>query len=333
MNQGIYTLANDVVYDQLVALLNSIQVNVGLDVPVCVIPYDERLEKVRTEVKNRQNVEILENQDIIARWEEFSTQMWKAHPSAMDLWRNRGIDGVYRLGMHRRFCVFDTESPFDQFIYFDGDVLVLNSLDYIFEQLNQNNFVVYDFQYKDPSHVYNIYSSKLPEIFPEERVRSEIFCAGCYASKKGIFSQQKRDWLVKQIQSGEGEILYSNAPDQSILNYMTMRLGISGYNFSLNLPPEQKTGNSVTSPHFEMKDHLLYDKGTRLTYLHYIGLPSNLFTRVCVGENIDFPYRDIFLYYRYLHEPEKCPQFTTKPKPYNPPPSLAKRVLRKLGFK
>ncbi|MEQ8973540.1 MAG: hypothetical protein RIE73_24505 [Coleofasciculus sp. C1-SOL-03] len=44
---GIYTLANDAVYHQLVALLNSIEVNVSPDIPVCVIPYDERLERVK----------------------------------------------------------------------------------------------------------------------------------------------------------------------------------------------------------------------------------------------------------------------------------------------
>ncbi|WP_375539518.1 hypothetical protein [Planktothrix sp. FACHB-1365] len=37
-SRGIYTLANDVVFDQLVALLNSIEVNISPDIPVCVIP-------------------------------------------------------------------------------------------------------------------------------------------------------------------------------------------------------------------------------------------------------------------------------------------------------
>ncbi len=53
---GIYTLANDVVYDQLVALLNSIEVNVGWDMPVCVIAYDDRLDKVRSEIEKRKNI-------------------------------------------------------------------------------------------------------------------------------------------------------------------------------------------------------------------------------------------------------------------------------------
>lgn len=333
MSDGIYTLANDVVFDQLVALLNSIEVNVGEDFPVCVIPYDDRLERVRLEIANRKNVRLLEDREIIKRWEEFSSEIWQTHPSILKVWQEKGIDGVYRLGMHRRFCGFDRQSPFDRFIYFDGDVLVLNSLDSIFKQLNNSDFVVYDFQYKDPSHVYNINSSKLLEIFPQERISSEIFCAGFFASKQGLFAENQKTKLLEYLESGESEILYPNAPDQSILNYLIMRSQVPVYNFSLNLPSEQKTGCAVTSPHFELKDNLLYDRDQQLTYLHYIGIPSSVFTRVCAGENIDFPYRDIFLHYRYLHEPEKQPKLIGKPKPYDPPPSLTTKVLKKLGLK
>mgnify|MGYP001793813474 CR=1 FL=1 len=233
--------------------------------------------------------------------------------------------------MHRRFCGFD--GIFDKFIYLDADILVLNSLDYIFEQLNQNDFVVYDFQHKDLSHVYNINSDKLRNIFSQSRLDSEIFCAGLYAANKGLFDVDIRNHLLSKLQAGEAEILYKNAPDQTILNYMVMRSGISSYNFAFNLPKEEITGCCVTSPHFEERNNLVYDRGKCLTYLHYIGLSSKLFSRICSGENIDFPYRETFLHYRYLHEPDKRPKFTTKPKAYNAPPSLTTKVLRKLGIK
>lgn len=333
MLQGIYTLANDVVYDQLVALLNSIEVNVSPDFPVCVIPYDDRLEQVRKEIQTRKNVELLDNPEILGRWEDFSTKIWEIHPFARKSWDSKGIQGVNRLGMHRRFCAFDPESPFDEFIYFDGDVLVLNSLDYIFEQLKQQDFVVYDFQYKDPSHVYNVNSSQLEKVFNPERISQEIFCAGFYASKKGLFPPEQRDWFLEQLKKGEADILYPNGPDQSILNYMVMKGGISAYNFALDLPPDQKTGCSVTSGHFEYQNNLLYDKGVPLTYLHYIGVPIYAFTKTCSGENLEFPYREIFLHYRYLYEPEKRPQFTGKAQPYNPPPSFTQKVLKKLKIK
>lgn len=330
MTDGIYILANDVVYDQLVALLNSIEANAGKNYPVCVVPYDDRLAKVRDEIKNRSNVEIFEDTAAIARWSDFSTQVWEAHPSAFKIWQSNGISGVYRLGMHRRFCGFD--GPFEKFIYLDADILVMNSLEYIFQQLNNQDFVVYDFQYKDLSHVYQVNSDKLLNIFPQSRLDYEIFCAGFYGGKKGIFDEERRNYLLSQLQQGEAEILYMNAPDQTILNYMVMRSGISSYNFAHHISESERTGCCVTSPHFEERNHILYDKGNRLTYLHYIGLSSNLFTSVCVGENIDFPYRELFLHYRYLHEQDLRPKFKSKPKAYNAPPSLATRVLKKLGL-
>ncbi len=333
MTDGIYTLANDVVYDQLVALLNSIEANVGSALPVYVIAYDDQLDKVRAEIEKRQNVHLFNESEVFARWEEFSAQVWSAHPTAMQTWREWGIpSGVHRLGMNRRYCAFDPESPLERFIYFDADVLVLDSLKIIFDSLDQNDFVVYDFQYKDPSHIYNLKSPKLFEIFDEARIRSEIFCAGMYAAKRGLLGPEQRDFLVSKLNEGEADVLYTSAPNQSVLNYLVMRSNTPVYNLALQLPKDQSVGCSVTSPHFENQANVLYDRGNRLSYLHYIGLSSKLFRRVCAGENVGFPYRDLFLHYRYLHEPEQRPKFTTKPKPYNQPPNLATRALKKLGL-
>lgn len=56
MSQGIYIFANDFVYHQVVALLNSIEVNAGEAFPVCIIPYDHKLDKIKQEVAARENV-------------------------------------------------------------------------------------------------------------------------------------------------------------------------------------------------------------------------------------------------------------------------------------
>ena len=53
---GIYTLANDAIYDQLVALLNSIELNIGTSIPICIIPFDHRLQRIKDEVSQRSNV-------------------------------------------------------------------------------------------------------------------------------------------------------------------------------------------------------------------------------------------------------------------------------------
>ncbi|MGL5064576.1 MAG: Npun_R2821/Npun_R2822 family protein [Microcoleus sp.] len=318
---GICTLANDTVCDQLIALLNSIEVILGSNIPVCIYPFDNQIQRIKTEIANRPNVFIYEDNASIQQWDEF---MQAAAPERL----NRKKFRLY--GAHRRFCAFD--GPFAKFIYMDADTLVMNSLDLIFQQLDSSDFVVYDFQFRDPTKVYNIQSPKLFEVFDRDRINSEIFCSGFYGSKQGLFDRTTREWLLTQLQSGDAEILYAGAGEQPLLNYMVMKTHINSYNFAYSLPEDEKTGCSVTSQHFETQDNILYDKGNRLTYLHYIGVPPDLIRRVCTGENIEFPYRDLFLHYRFLREPEKRPIFNAPPKSYAEVvrSNLLQRILRKL---
>ena len=317
---GICTLGNDRVYDQIVALLNSIEVVLGPETPVCIYPFDEHTQMIGAEISKRPNVFLYDDTESIQRWDEF---MQRVRPDKMD--RSKRLYGA-----HRRFCAFD--GPFDKFIYMDADTLVMKSLDFVFDKLDEYNCVVYDFQYVQPEYVYNIKSTKLLEVFNKEKINKEIFCSGFYGSKRGVFSQEQRDWLISQLQAGESEIFKTGGHDQPVINYMFMRSGIPIYNFAHHCPESEVTGCTVTSKQFEEKDNILYDKGKRLTYIHYIGISPRVPAAVCAGENIDFPYRDIFLHYRYLHEQEKRPVFTGVPVPYNykPRPSLMKRVLNKL---
>ena len=328
---GICTLANDRIYDQLVALLNSIEVNGGKALPVCVYPYDENIERIKAEIAQRPNVQLFDNQEIIERWDNFAKSAWEPHPTAKERWLKSASKGYYRFGTHRRYCAFD--GPFERFIYMDGDTLLMSPLDRVFAQLDNYDCVVYDFQHKDITHVYEVTSPKLLEIFPQERLNQEIFCSGFYGSKKGLFDGERRNWLLEQLRAGEAEIVYPMAVDQPLLNYMMMRSNFSIYNLALQLPKEESTGCCITSPHFQTLDNILYDQGNRLTYIHYIGLPPSLFTRLCSGENLDFPYRDIFLHYRYLYEPSQRPIFSDSPNPYQPPtPTFWQKVTRKIGL-
>lgn len=318
--QGICTLANDIVYDQVVALLNSIDQVLGSDIPVCIYPFDDQLKKVSQFIKSRNNVFIYQDQASLDRWDQF---MLRAAPERLN------PDNSRLYGAHRRFCAFD--GPFDQFIYMDADTLAMNSMAMIWEKLQQVDWVVYDFQFLDPSKVYNLKSPRIFEVFSSERIASEIFCSGFYGGKRGLFDQGMIRWLLEQLNRGEREILYEGAGEQPLINYMVMRSGISSYNFAYDLPSDHSTGCCATSRHFQEQDHILYDRGNRLTYLHYIGVPPDLIRRVGAGENIEFPYRDLFLYYRYLHEPEKQPIFTTLPVPYRYKSSHPwKRLWRKL---
>jgi len=233
------------------------------------------------------------------------------------------------MGMHRRFCCFD--GPFDRFIYLDADILAMNRLDLLFESLDNHDFVTYDFQYKDLSHVYDVNAKNLTTVFEQPRLATEIFCAGLYASKKGLFTNDMLAELLASLQAGDAEILYANGPDQSILNYMVMKSGIPAMNLARTLPAAARTGCCVTSNHFEESNHVLFDRQQQLIYLHYIGVNSRFFKRVCENENIVFPYRDLFLHYRYAYEPASYPQLTGRAIDYMQPQlSLKQQIIRRL---
>ena len=307
MTNGIYILANDVVFDHLVALLNSLEVNGAKDIPVCIIPYDDRLQKVRVEIANRHNVTLFENTDSIHFWEDFATQAWTSHAKAQKLWQAKGWKPVHCLGMHRKFCCFD--GPFDKFIYFDADTLLMGSLDYIYQKLDDFDWVANDFQYKSNfNYVFDLSSDKLPHIFNIDQLQSRIFCAGWFASKKSILNRNNSAKLLEKLTSGEAEILSLRGTDQPLFNYLVARSNISFYNFAY-AQPEQVTGNHWSSQ-FDVIDYVLYDKGRRLTYLHYMSISSVKFTQLCAGEDVDVPYRDLFLHYRYLKSPEMRPKLS-----------------------
>ena len=302
MIDGIYILANDVVYDQLVALLNSIEANAGRKIPICILPYNERLDKVKAETASRDNVTLFEDSNSIAYWDNFATQIWKNYPRAQKTWREWGFPELYELPMHRKFCAVD--GPFDRFIYFDADTLLMGPVDYVYEKLDNYDWVVNDFQYKSElKFIFDGSVEHIQQIFNSENLQNRVFCAGWFATKKNIFSTAIRSDLLDKLISGEADVMAFLAPDQSLFNYMVLRSGISYYNFAFH-DCKQSTGNHWSSQ-FDVVDNILYDQGRRLTYLHYMSISSSNFTQLCTGEDVNIPYRDVFLHYRYLKSPEQ----------------------------
>ncbi|MEG4343771.1 sugar transferase [Microcoleus sp. A003_D6] len=319
MSAGIYILANDVVFDHLVALLNSLEVNGAKDIPVCIIPYDDNLKKVQVEIATRPHVTLFENTESIIFWEHFATQVWKTHAKAQKVWQAKGWTPVHCLEMHRKFCCFD--GHFDKFIYFDADTLLMGSLDYIYQKLDKFDWVANDFQYKsDLNYVFDLSSPKLAEIFNFGKLHSHIFCAGWFAAKKGILNRNNSNQLLENLISGEAEILSLRGTDQPLFNYLVARSGISFYNFAYH-QSAGVTGNHWSSK-FDVRDYVLYDKGRRLTYLHYMSISAAKINQLCAGEDVEIPYRDVFLHYRYLNSPETRPKLA--------PPNLLVRLQRNL---
>lgn len=313
---GICTLGNDRVYDQIVALLNSIEVFAGPEMPVCIFPYDDQVERLQELAAARPQVQVYGDTESIERWDKFVEQVWATHPTARERWRRAGSTGIHRMGTHRRFCAFD--GPFDRFLYMDADTLLLSPPDLVFDTLEHHDWVTYDFQHKDLSHVYDLASPLVELLFSGEDLHRQVFCSGFYGSRRDLFDPDQAQDLLHRLGDGEAEVLYPMAPDQTILNYLVMGRGVNSINLALTLPEGQRTGNSVTSSHFTVQNNRVYDRGIPLLYLHYIGLSSQLFARLCQGENLDLPYREMFLHYRYGHHPASRPALVGKLIPTQP---------------
>ena len=136
-----------------------------------------------------------------------------------------------------------------------------------------------------------------------------------------VFNEERVGELLDNLKSGDAEVLSLRGSDQPLYNYMVSRSGIPYYNFAYhNL--EEATGSHWSS-NFDVVDNVLYDKGKKIAYIHFMSISSSKFAKLCGGEDVQIPYRDVFLHYRYLKSPEERPQLK--------PPSLLVRVQRNIG--
>lgn len=327
-SQGIYTFGNNYVYEQLIALLNSIEVNVGQDIPVCVIPYDDKLDKILPEIRSRSNVTLYDSRESIQRWEEFFNEVWAAHPRAKDSKFYRTF--WYKGHTLRKMVAFD--GPFEKFVFYDTDSLAMKPLDSIFEKLDQYDFVFDDWEpaKPDPVAALNISLIEQTGIYTEAEIRPKLHCSSFFASKRGFFDAAELAKL-KQMLVEQREVEWINGKawwdEASLFTYLTLRSERPIFNFTLSPNGDQRTGNCADADPFVNINNVLYNEdGLKPIHrLHYMNYSSADFARLCQGEDADIRYKDIFLHYRFLKQPE------LRPKQLKPPSLYAKanRLLQK----
>lgn len=329
---GIYTLANDVVCDQLIALLNSIRVNVDPNIPICIIPFDDRLDRIKEEISLRpDNVTLFEDKTSIDRWEKFACDFANSYSQIQ---RKQSHPRWYKGKLHRKFVAFN--GPFERFIFFDADSLAMKPCEDVFDKLKTYDFVFDDWEHAKSTNnaALNIPLIESTGMFTESEIRPKLHCSSFWGSKRGIFNTEELALLEQYITTqGEGAWVNSQGwwDDAFLFNYMTLRSGRSLFNFTLSPNGQERTGNCANSDPFINVDQVLYNKDQLKTIhrIHYMGYSSNDFTRLCKGEDVDIRYKDIWLYYRFLDYSEqrpsilKSPNFLTK----------AKRIFQKITKK
>jgi len=310
---GIYTIANDVVYDQLVALLNSIEVNIGENIPVCIIPYDERLTRIKQEIATRDHVSLYDNRESIQRWENFAREVWSAHPLTQQK-RFAALADV-RVKQQRRYAAFD--GPFDKFVVYDADCLAMHPLDRVFAKLETYDFVFDDWEHKKPTEVaaLDFNAVKKSGLFQVEELRSKLHCSSFWGSKRGLFNAEELADLQERLINQKEVNWIRGISEAFLFTYMTLWGDHSLFNFTLSPNPQDRTGNCADADQFIERDKVLYNKeGLKPIHrIHYMNYSSTDFTRLCQGEDVNLYHQDLFLYYRFLKEPDQKPSELKKP--------------------
>jgi hypothetical protein len=315
---GIYTLANDVVYDQLVALLNSIETNISSEVPICVIPFDSRIERVKQEVDSRKNAQIFDNWESIQRWEDFAQQVWAAHPEAENKTLARSPWGK---GHHRKFVAFD--GVFEKFVFYDADSLAMKPVDGLFKKLDTYDFIFDDWEHikQGAKAALNIRLIEEIGIYKEAQIRPKLHCSSFFGSKRGIFDEKELSIFKKRLVE-DGEIAWIPRwwDDAFLFNYLTLRCERPLFNFTLSLNKQERTGNCADADQFVNVDNVLYnEQGLKSIHrIHYMNYSTQDFALLSQGEDVDIRYKHEFLHYRFLKSPEQ------KPKTLKPPNYLTK---------
>jgi hypothetical protein len=329
VSQGIYTLANDVVYDQLVALLNSIEANINQSLPICIIPYDDRLDKVKLEIKNRPNLSLFDNQESIERWEKFAHKVWEAHPRNQESKTTR--PKWYKGHLHRKFVAFDGE--FENFVFYEADNLAMKPIEDVFDKLKDYDFVFNDWEHRKPTEnaALNIPIIEASGCYTEDEVRTKIHDASFFASKNGLFTPEELAELEDKL-INKKEVEWINRigwwDDVFLYNYMTLRYGRPIYNFTKSANGQDRTGNCADADPFVNIDNVLYnEQGLKPIHrIHYMNYSSADFARLAQGEDANINYKDIFLHYRFLKNPDQ------KPSKLSSPNSLTKATRKLQGI-
>ncbi|MES9509796.1 hypothetical protein ABWJ92_25815 [Streptomyces sp. NPDC000609] len=118
--RGVYFVANDRVLELATVFLNSFRSN-NPDIPLRLIPFDDDHQRIAA-LAERYGFDIWADDELLARCDEISLSFHdrpKGHFRKLAAW----------------------EGEFDEFLYIDSDTAVLQSIDFVFDQLDGYGFL------------------------------------------------------------------------------------------------------------------------------------------------------------------------------------------------
>lgn len=309
-SQGIYTLANDNLYDQVIALIQSIRRNDRAEIPICIIPYDQKIDRLRS--LNYPHVFLFDDARSWERWFGFATDIW-THPRFADKVQQNWYHGSNTI---RKLCSFD--GPFERFIYVDSDALVMSSLDRCFELLNEYDFVFDDWEHGKQKPFLNLALVQERYGLADADARQYLHCSDFFAAKANVITPEVLAQAKQQLlDQDDVQLLETQGwwDEVYLFSYLTLWLRAKVFNYTRSDDPRDRTGNIAgVDPFVEQDQRLVNAQGLKpIRRIHYMGYASELFRRLCAGEAVDIPHRELFLDYRFMDHPEARPQVLKPP--------------------
>jgi len=286
LRRGVYFLANDAVFDQAVAFLNSFrQSNPDLD--LCLIPFRSDIERLR-------RLGPIFKFSIFDEWELFRLTdivSSKLHGNPV--------------GEYRKLAAW--HGPFERFIYVDVDTIVLSNFDFAFDLLDRYDFIV--------SH------SNMDEIrkfvWKDSIVRSGLLSksqiaysanTGFIVSSKGLLSIRKIVGHIDRI-ARFAPYMELSSREQPLLNYLIVtggmrRTSLHVLRWQKRMPgiPQEAWAGAEASVLRPDGMTVLDGKEERPLLIHWAGFWSAW--RLGYGWNgrKEFPLKELWLRYRNLNK-------------------------------
>ncbi len=273
--RGVYIVASDKVADNAIALLSSLRLH-DPDIPVFLIPFSQDSTRVTQQLAELHSVQLFPDSALI---ESLTQRISEIFPRDFLALPNK---------MRKLAAWF---GPLDEFLYIDTDILFFSPVAKTLDYLDRADFIWCDYHYK--RGLEDVFSDVIPDqnVFSNEALE-DVFNSGLWGSRKSALSLETLYEVLEECAAHREYFDFSSGTtDQPIMNYLVLktipnRLNIAKAN--LNEP-----GSWGGSPHFEQRDHVLFDGDRPLRYLHWAGTPMRA----------GGPYREIWTYYRYLNDP------------------------------
>lgn len=200
--RGIFTLANDAVYEWSLAFLRSVARNSG-GLPVTIIPFDDNCS--RLERLAREHGAEIWDPELLDDLDELGARCYPTSPKNQHLFR--------------KFAAF--HGAYEEFVFFDSDIVVRTDFEPLLEYLTSQTDLIVDCHFS-PDAVYR------PGPFRQRRIAEGARCfnSGFFMSTAGLAPLDELHASMGKLLPNLGD-LAPGVGDQPFVNFWAEEAGLS----------------------------------------------------------------------------------------------------------